>query len=328
MRLTHGYSLDWSEIESSLADRWVDEEVEDGNEDDERDRVEVVDQVVRHTIQLHRGGHGSQIADHLIVSQPVKGQPGEDFAGVETTSDLVDPCIVDASEEFGGVVSQTAGLDSLPKVVALEVLDRLERVCGPATLAGEAEGFEGFREDRLGWWLELVESLAADEDDGSNKEQERRQRISKPKSNVSLSVDHSNRSGERSEVDHQVEVQEDTRVRDLRIANHTLSALGDDDLWASLRNLFGKQRGDVGLETPSSDSHDDETDCEASESALRVIHNRGNRADDENGVSDDGGEDTPLDGSITAKVCVCDVSTEERHHVCPKLVEGLRAPVR
>ena len=314
-------------METSLADRRVDEEVEDRNEDDESDGVEVVDQIVWNTVELHGRGHGGQIADHLVVRQPVKGQPGEDLASVESTSDLVDPCIVDPSEEVGCVFSQTARLDSLPEVVSLEVFDRLERVCRPAALACEAEGLESFRQDRLGWWLELVELLAADEDDWSNEEQECRQRISKPESNVSFSVDHSNRTSQRSEVDHQVKIQEDTRVCDLWVANNTLSALRNDDLRTSLRNLFGKQRGDVGFETSSADSHDDKTNSEASKSALRVVHDGGNGADDEDGVSNDCGEDTPLDGSVAAKVCVCDVSTKERHNVCPKLVECLRRSV-
>lgn len=118
-----------------LSDRWVDEEVHDGDEDDQGNRVQVVDQVVRHTVELHCSRHGSEVVHHLVVCQPVERQPCEDLASIETTSDLIDPGIVDALKEFGRTVSKTTRLDPLPEVLSLEVFDRLERIRRPAAFA-------------------------------------------------------------------------------------------------------------------------------------------------------------------------------------------------
>lgn len=102
------HSLDGRELDASLSQGRVDDLVEDGcncwsifvsilwwksrltNHDNERNRVQIVDQVVR-DVALHGTSLHSQIGRHLIVAEPEDRDEGEDGASLESTSDLVDP---------------------------------------------------------------------------------------------------------------------------------------------------------------------------------------------------------------------------------------------
>ena len=63
-------TLDGCELDAGLAERGVQEVVDNGDEDDERDGVQVGDDVVGDTVTLHSGGLGCQVAGHLVVRQP------------------------------------------------------------------------------------------------------------------------------------------------------------------------------------------------------------------------------------------------------------------
>lgn len=52
---THCDTLDWSEPDVGLAESWVEEGVDEWNEDDERERVEVVDQIVWNAAEVEGG---------------------------------------------------------------------------------------------------------------------------------------------------------------------------------------------------------------------------------------------------------------------------------
>lgn len=102
------HTLDGSEIDALLAEEGVDELVEDGcrrkvslrvhigqeisltDHDDERNWVQVVDQVIG-DIALHGTGLDSQIRSHLVVTQPEKRDENEDRACLESSSDFVNP---------------------------------------------------------------------------------------------------------------------------------------------------------------------------------------------------------------------------------------------
>lgn len=68
-----GNPLNRGESDVPSTQEGVDDQVEDRNEDDKRDRVDVVDDIVRHVVQLHDGSLGGQVSGHLVVSQPVDG---------------------------------------------------------------------------------------------------------------------------------------------------------------------------------------------------------------------------------------------------------------
>lgn len=55
--------------------------IDQRNENNQRDGVEVIDDIIGYTTQLHRRGLRRQITRHLIVGEEVNGCPEEDFAG-------------------------------------------------------------------------------------------------------------------------------------------------------------------------------------------------------------------------------------------------------
>lgn len=124
---TERNALDWCEANASLAQRGVQELVDDGDEDDERDGVEVGDNVVGHTITGHGRSLGGQVVVHLVVGQPVQRNPGEARASTETTSDLIDPGVVKL-HPLRLVGAEVARLDIFPETLAFEVLTSGDRV--------------------------------------------------------------------------------------------------------------------------------------------------------------------------------------------------------
>ncbi len=55
---TPGYPLQGSEVDAGFPERWINDPVHDGDEEDEGDRIEVVDQVVGDAVEGHGGGLG------------------------------------------------------------------------------------------------------------------------------------------------------------------------------------------------------------------------------------------------------------------------------
>lgn len=316
-------TLEWCEADVCLAESWVDEVVDDGDEDDQGQWVQVVDQIVWNAAELESGRLRSQVVHHLVVGEPVEWQPEEDLACIESTCDLVDPDIVDTLQESWCAVSELAGLDLLPEIVLLEVPVGLGWVGRPAALAGEAQSLECLGKHRLRRWAQNVVLLAEDQNNWGEEEHEGWQCVGKPESNIFLSVDHSNTTNEGSGVDHHVEIQENAGVSDLWVNNNAFSSLFDGlDDWSGLWDLLSQERRDVGLETSCSDSHDHQTDCKTAESSTWVVHDSWDRGDDENGVSDDCSEDRPLNGHVASEIGIGDVTSNERHEVGPELVEG------
>jgi len=87
-------TLDWRVVDSHFAEAGIDKLIEDGNEDDERDRIQVLDEIVRSSVQCHAGGNSSEISVDLRVSKPEEGKPQENFASVKGTHGLSDKCVV------------------------------------------------------------------------------------------------------------------------------------------------------------------------------------------------------------------------------------------
>ena len=86
--------LQWREPNSNSLKPWIQEDIGNGNEDNQSDRVDVVDKIVWSAMQLHRGSLRNQIVGHLIVGQPPNWVPQKDGARFQTSSDFVDPDIV------------------------------------------------------------------------------------------------------------------------------------------------------------------------------------------------------------------------------------------
>ena len=67
---TGGDTLQRGEVEAHLAETGVDDFIHDGDTDDERERVEVLDDVVWNAVQGHGSTHGGKVVQHLVVSKP------------------------------------------------------------------------------------------------------------------------------------------------------------------------------------------------------------------------------------------------------------------
>lgn len=63
------HTLDRGERDTRLAESRVDAVVQNWNHDNDRDWVEVLDNIIGHTIELQGSGLGCQISSHLVVSQ-------------------------------------------------------------------------------------------------------------------------------------------------------------------------------------------------------------------------------------------------------------------
>ncbi len=63
-------TFEGSETNAGLAQGRVQQVVEDGDEDDQREGVEVGEDVVRDTVQLHGCGLRGQVVGDLVVGQP------------------------------------------------------------------------------------------------------------------------------------------------------------------------------------------------------------------------------------------------------------------
>lgn len=92
---TCGDLLDGAKIDAGLAKSRIEEDVAEWNENDERERIEIVKDVVWKAIQRHRRGLCDQIVVELVVGDPIQWIPAENRASLETSADLIHKCIVE-----------------------------------------------------------------------------------------------------------------------------------------------------------------------------------------------------------------------------------------
>lgn len=84
---------DGSHGDAELAEKGVDVAVHDGDEDDDRERVDVLHDVVGDAMELHLAGLRNKIVDHLAVDAPVDGEEDKDTAGDEGSFELKDEVV-------------------------------------------------------------------------------------------------------------------------------------------------------------------------------------------------------------------------------------------
>ena len=136
---TDGDLLDRSESDAGLAESRVEEEVANGNEDDEREGIEVLEDIVGQAVELHRSSLRDQVVVELVVCEPVEREPEEHGAGGPTTSNLVDPCIVKGLHPRGLGALDLAGLQVLPECTIVHVAVGSNGIQVPAALCAGPE---------------------------------------------------------------------------------------------------------------------------------------------------------------------------------------------
>ena len=88
------HALDGTEVDAFPAKEGVNHIVEDGDEDDDRDGVQVLDQVVGSAVERHSGSHGTVVAINLGVAEPKDRKPQEDLTCRDCSSHFSDELIV------------------------------------------------------------------------------------------------------------------------------------------------------------------------------------------------------------------------------------------
>ena len=87
-------ALDGTEVDAIPAKEWVNHMFEDGDEDDDRDGVQVLDQIVGSAVKRHSGSHGTVVAVNLGVAEPEDRKPQEDLTCRDCSSHFPDELIV------------------------------------------------------------------------------------------------------------------------------------------------------------------------------------------------------------------------------------------
>ena len=87
-----------------------------------------------------------------------------------------------------------------------------------------------------------------------------------------------------------------------------------------LTKLFDDERVDVGFETTSTETNNDDSNDHGTESTV-ALDNTGNGRDNKNDMTDDVDNQSVADGPVTTPVLIGDVGSEQGHQVLPELVE-------
>lgn len=186
------------------------------------------------------------------LTEPVQRVPQEYFARENTAAHLVHPFIVECHKrrDFFSTSSQLAGLDAVPEKGVFE------DVLTVALLCSKANELPSLAHDRSRRRRQFIGLLVVYQDSGAEEIADRRQRETEPETDEVLGVDHGNGAGQGASIDEHVEVDVDTRCGGSGINNLLLAVLPGAHIRLLVLVLFCDERRDVGLETASTDAHD------------------------------------------------------------------------
>lgn len=271
--------------------------INEGNHDDDGNRVQVLNDIIGNAVENQGGGLSGEVTSHLVVSQMEDRQVKEDLAGHQTTTDLIDPGIIVSHPSRALVNRNLRGLGVLP----VEAEER-------AALADVEEHAQELGEDGASSGLELVLLLVEGEDDGSNEEEDSGDEEGEPERMILLNVDHGDLTADGSDVDGQVEVEEDASVCHGGVDNDTL-AIANLDAHLCVLILISEERRDVGLEETGSDAENKETDDESTESGILADDDSGGRSSDKDDVSACRDGDGDVKSEETTELGICNPGT-------------------
>ena len=179
-----GYPLDRGKVDAYLAKAWIDEQIADRNDDDQGERVEIVDDIIWDTIGHHRGSLRRQIVDNLPICEPcskrqqvpqlqfserrtIQGKPNENGACLEATTDLVYPVVTERHPLWPLAIWDVARLGRFPEVVSLEVFVQRNRVQRPSSSCGIRPELEGLGEHGTLRGRTMISLATKEKDDGT-----------------------------------------------------------------------------------------------------------------------------------------------------------------
>jgi hypothetical protein len=190
-------------------------------EDQQRKRIEVVDNIIRHAVQLHRCCLRDQVGRHLSIRQPEKRQEQKHMAGFDATTHLIHPSIVERHPTW--LVRLVARLSPVPEIRSRHVLERTNRVKRPAALHGKSVQLHRLDEHIALRRLLDVAAAQPHHQQRAEDEEDRREQIRQPESDVLLGVHHADLPGERSDVDEEVVAHVNSRDSDSGVDNDALA---------------------------------------------------------------------------------------------------------
>lgn len=89
--VTGSDTLDGGEVDAELAKGGEHKGIHEGDHDDQSEGVQVGQDVVGDTAELHGGSLRNQVIVNLIVAEPEEWVPHEHSAGIEATANLINP---------------------------------------------------------------------------------------------------------------------------------------------------------------------------------------------------------------------------------------------
>lgn len=233
---------------------------------------------------------------------------------------FINPRIVEVVPR-GSAGAENRRLDTLPHLSVSPPLDGCDRVERGTVSESLEKELHGRAHDTARRGQEGIARLAPDEDGESKQEQDGGKQEGEPETDITLGVGHGELTDQGTDVDKHVEVVVDAGQGDSGIDDDTLSVDGGD-AHPVLGDLLGNEGGNVGLETSGSETHDDQSDHEAAQGAVGIVHDLGDGGNGQDDVAEHSNADGVEDGLETTEVGIGDVGSEQRQDIGPEGVEG------
>jgi hypothetical protein len=305
---SNGDTSDRLELDLELAEDGVNHHVENRDENNDRDGVKVLHQIVGHTVALHLTGLRDEVAGELRVADPEDRVETEDLASHESTLQLLDEVVVPWDRLGLSIGGAPRWLGSV----------------GVARDNHQTDGLESIGDDRSLRRADDVVFLRQNQDDDADAEHAEAHNVSSPETLVLLH-ERSGEERETSNVDASVEHHVDSLECDRRVDDDTLASLCDGgDSQPLARVLVRNKRRNVRLDATSSESDNDDGGDIASKSgaSLDRRRERGRPEDDQTNPVDHSEDQNCV---VLSKVLIGNDGTKNGSNVAEELEEHVQA---
>ena len=127
---------DWAQLDASFAEQGIDNSVQNWGEDENRNRVKVLHEIVGHAVTLHLFCLRDKVGRKLTVTNPKDRVKDKDLAGTETTLDLVDKVVIPRNWLVLAIDLSPGRLGSVVVSVDNHDTNGLEGISNDGTLRG------------------------------------------------------------------------------------------------------------------------------------------------------------------------------------------------
>ena len=227
-------------MDATVAKERVEAIVKNGANDNDGQRVEVGDDIVGDTLDVHLSTLETSSAANAVIVPELDGEEAEHASGLERALDILDELVVPAGLSGETVSSTIRGLRRLPPSLAANAQNAAAREAVAEDLEDVGEiGTAGLVDNNAGLEPEEQERQGNVEDEGKEESQ--------PPANI-LGRVRGGSGHEGTDVDEEVEPQHDTLGGVLGVLDDALARLEGDDHGHVALHLIKQERSDVGLE--------------------------------------------------------------------------------